>query len=127
MQPNTVSKNIIKKVERTKFKDVKPFMLLGEDALQTPITAADTKETKEQKDCTFKPAGTRVFKVKKTPSPDVYELYNDKMEMQGIACIPTLKISKYMRLLTKSMNMVDKIEATFELSDKFQKWIPIVS
>ena len=122
---------LIKKVERTKYKDVKTFMLLND---KSAIEAAVVGVQRQQDTPTSTiPEGThlpitcsamRVFKVKKTSSPDVYELYNERSELEGIACMPTMNISKYMRSLTKTMNMVDKVDVMCEYSKRFGKWMP---
>ena len=67
----------------------------------------------------------KVFSVRKTSTPDVYDLFEGNNNI-GIACVPTLKISKRLREITKDMNMVDRIDVQFEYSEKFKKWLPCV-
>ena len=64
------------------------------------------------------------FKVKKTNTPDIYEIY-DNMVMVGFAGIPNLRVSKMMRNLTYEMSLVDKLLWKFTWSQKWNKWIPI--
>jgi hypothetical protein len=173
--------NLIKKVERVKYKNVKSFILMEEknglhnkgqntpniDDDNSSTTSHDSKVSKvsgfsSRNSSTFGEISQECINqikteaiincqhvhteplskgdklgqfetkkklyVRKTGTPDIYELYDhniSKLESSGIACVPTLKISKFMRDKTKDMNMVDKIELEFEFSEKFQKWIPI--
>lgn len=66
------------------------------------------------------------FATRKTATPDVYEMLDKHNKVQGIACIPSMKISKAMRDLFADKNLVDRIDIPFEYNPKFQKWIPIV-
>lgn len=118
--------DLIKKVERTKYKEVKTFILLNDEAtLKEAVTMGVPKDVPPTDAQCFPVSNSmRIFKVKKTSSPDVYELYNERSELESIACIPTMSISKYMRSLTKTMNMVDKVDVMCEFSEKFRKWIP---
>lgn len=124
--------NLVKKVERVRYKDVKQFILksdIAQDSASvkssssssgsgsaTPVANAPTSQAA---------CGTRRFYVRKTSTPDVYDLF-DGSSRAGIACVPTLKVSKWMREITKDMNMVDRIELPFEYSMKFGKWVPVV-
>jgi len=65
------------------------------------------------------------FYMKKTNVPDVYELYDSEennLVKEGIAHIPNIKISHYIRNLFRDKNMI-KINCI--KSEKFNKWIPI--
>lgn len=69
----------------------------------------------------------KTFYVRKTGTPDTYELFCESGEKAGVACVPSFKVSKYLRDVTKTLNMIDKIELPFEFSEKFQKWIPLIN
>lgn len=131
--------NLIKKVERVKYKSVKQFILkedgittriqtnMGKDSHECGSSTSETGESRASSEMDFPSSaitGTRKFYVRKTSTPDVYELFDGQNQI-GIACVPTLKISKKMRELTKNMNMVDKTEVLCEFSAKFNKWMPV--
>lgn len=73
----------------------------------------------------IKPNNTK-YQVRKTSNPDVYEMFDSKGIYFDTACIPGLKVSKYMRELFAKKNVVDKIDIDFEFSSKFNKWIPVI-
>ena len=92
--------SVVKKVERVKYKNTSNFML-------------NQNYTK--------------FYVRKTSNPDIYELFDiHTQKPEGMACIPSMKVSKAMRLIFQDKNVVDKIELPCEFSTKFNKWIPVV-
>jgi hypothetical protein len=97
---------LITKVQRTKYKN----FLLIEDMIEPSIMPV---------------ASTQKFYVRKTSNPDVYDLFKHDNTFVDIACVPTLKLSKYMRTIFAEKNIIDKVEMAFEFSDKFKKWIPI--
>ena len=164
--------NLIKKVERIKYKTVKQFILMndnlnndkcGEKCSSTSSVSSVSSVSSLSTDSCYKLnelnrpnkpnrpnepnepnelikpetetkaksisedsiVVNKKFYVRKTSTPDVYDLFDNHTHI-GIACIPTLKISKKMRELTKDMNMVDRIELPFEYSNKFNKWCPSV-
>lgn len=111
--------SVVKKVERKKYKHVSNF-LLNEQPSVPEIT------TKQQ----AQPQSTnsQMFNVRKTSNPDIYELFDAKSnQLIGVAAVPTMKISKAMRLLFEHKNVVDKIALPCEFSDKFNKWIPVIA
>lgn len=123
--------SLVHKVERKKFKDVKEFML-KEDA---PGAKPDESSVKSIKS----PAASvisiedinsleavRKFMVKKTSDPDVYELYTEDSTLFGIACVPNMKTSKYMKKIFQDKNIVTKVELELEYSSRFDKYVPIV-
>jgi hypothetical protein len=70
------------------------------------------------------------FFMKKTTTPDVYELYEAEQEntethslvKEGIAHIPNISTSHYFRNVFKDKNMV---KVSCIKSEKFNKWIPL--
>ena len=50
----------------------------------------------------------KIFNIEKTDKPDVYILYDETNKNVGIACIPTLKISKFLRKIFKDTGLNDK-------------------
>jgi hypothetical protein len=71
------------------------------------------------------PTQTR-FYTKKTSAPDVYDIFDENGTAVGIACIPTMALSKKMRLLFDTKTIVDKVNLPYTYSDKFNKWVPQV-
>lgn len=125
--------NLIKKVERIKYKTVKQFILMNDNLLNekssnsssgadTPVSVKSDSASKSSVQST-PDSLVKNFYVRKTSTPDVYDLFDNNTHI-GIACIPSMKISKKMREITKDMNMVDRIELSFEYSNKFNKWCP---
>ena len=110
--------SVVKKVERKKYKNTGNFLLQLPKEESPVITPEIIKQEKQE--------SMRQFFARKTSNPDTYELFDASNAMQGFACVPTMKISKVMRKMFESKNMVDKIEITCEFSDKFKKWIPVV-
>lgn len=108
--------SVIKKVERKKYKNTSNFML-----------PEDTPAIIEKREEIIKSKHHQSYSVRKTSNPDIYELFDiNTKNLEGIACIPTLKISKAMRALFETKNVVDKIDMDCEYSEKFNKWIPII-
>jgi hypothetical protein len=66
------------------------------------------------------------FQTKKTSAPDVYDLFDDNGINVGIACIPTMVLSKKMRTLFETKSVVDKITLRYVFNEKFKKWVPQV-
>ena len=108
--------SVVKKVERKKYKNTANF-LMPEDAPVIEEKRTDIVDKfKKQK-----------FNIRKTSNPDIYEMFDiSSNNMEGVACIPTMKVSKAMRILFERKNVVDKIEMECEFSEKFNKWIPVV-
>ncbi len=115
--------SLIKKVERNKYKHIKNFLLLDD---QKTIEKQENKISKSSSVVSTEIIdNNNKYFVRKTNNPDVYEMFDAKGNYVDIACIPSMKISKYMRELFSKKNIVDKIELEFEFSQKFNKWIPI--
>jgi hypothetical protein len=113
--------SLVKKVERNKYKHLKNFLLLDDQEAINSKKIVEGLNTKVTDD-----SSTKKFQVRKTNNPDVYELFDGTGSYVDIACVPSLKISKYMRTLFASKNIIDKVDLEFEYSDKFNKWVPIV-
>jgi len=137
--------NLIKKVNREKFKNVKNFLLLNDKEIssKSDSSSVDENPTQEKINSICYQTQTqsfefdnnqnnknekdnKTFSVRKTNNPDIFELYDNNNKYIDIACINTMKASKYMRELFSKANVVDKIEVNFEFSDRFKKWMPII-
>ena len=89
-----------------------------------PREAPPQPQTRESFDLSQK---IRPFNIRKTSNPDIYEIFEvNTNTMAGVACIPTMKVSKYMRNIFENKNVVDKVEIRCEYSEKFKKWIPLM-
>ena len=67
-----------------------------------------------------------VFRILKTESPDIYNLYclnGDELIKDSIALIPNIKISQKMYHLFKNNNKLD-VNMECKLSKVFKRWIP---
>lgn len=123
---------LIKNVKKENFKNNKQFLLFNNDENK------ENDEIKEAEDiiiinkldsiCEFTYGNTsddfKTFKVKKTNTPDIYDLMDNNNNIIGNACVPTMQISKYMRNLFINKNVVDTIEMKFKYSTIFNNWIP---
>jgi len=70
---------------------------------------------------------TSIFTIEKTGTPDVYRLFDTTKNIcVGNACVPTIKVSKYLQQLFENSNVVAKYTLTCQWSSRFQKWIPSV-
>lgn len=131
--------NLIKKVNREKFKNVKNFLLLNDckkmNNNDETLSESSSNSSQQDKETTYlvnndklqlNKEYKKIFYTRKTNNPDIYELYDNNSKYIDIACINTMKISKYMRELFSKANIIDKIEVNYEYSDKFRKWIPVI-
>jgi hypothetical protein len=115
--------SLIQKVMKKKYKSVSSFLLLEDkEKLITNETISTVK--RQSSNCSSKSKESE-FYIKKTSNPDVYELYDDENKLQGTACISSLKTSKMMRNIFNDKNITDKVLMLCELSEKFNKWMPI--
>lgn len=124
--------NLVKKVERTKYKHLKSFML-QEDGKKLLDTSDASSSSSSNNELPIQPtmpkaitASAHEFLVRKTSLPDVYELLDTKLMLVGTACIPSLTVSKYMRELFKNKNIVDTVPIQCTFSQQFNKWVPKV-
>lgn len=118
--------SLIQKVMRKKYKSVSNFLMLedteeimkSESHSSLPRVPSNSNNLQSSKE--------KHFYIKKTVQPDVYELYDVENKNYGHACVPTLKVSKMMRSLFAEKNVTDKILMKCELSEKFDKYIPLM-
>lgn len=116
--------NLIQKVMRTKYKSVSNFLML-EDKEQI---IADKKESMSRDNSSVfnaKQTKEKLFYVKKTSQPDVYEIVDTDGNNQQVACIPTLKVSKMMREIFLMKNVTDKVLMRCEMSENFNRYVPV--
>lgn len=129
--------SLIVKVMRKKYKNVSNFLLeedkacllQNEPVKQPSIESPQRCEPPSREDPRPEMSSqkTKTFMVRKTNLPDVYEMNTTTAaSIVEVACIPSLKISKYMRSLFEFKNVTDKIELVCEYSDRFGKFIPKV-
>lgn len=127
---------LIKKVERFKYNAIasKAFILKDEiiaatkeDVVEPAAPPAPPPPPFPSKQSASGPgteSQSASFWVRKTANPDIYEMFDDGNKNVGIACIPSMKISKKMRELMLDKNLVDRVKLKFTMSSKFQKWVP---
>lgn len=138
--------SLIKKVERIKFADAeKSQFLLKEDFINDKPVELSRKSSKESifeeksieisrksskesgEDIPAVVKNCKKFCIKKTPTPDIYEMYDPTdPRMQTLsACINTMATSKMMKNAFVGKNPTDIVSMVCEYSDKFKKWIPV--
>jgi hypothetical protein len=133
--------NLIKKVERQKFKHVKCFMLREDEQLlknngNEDASSVSSNDSAMHQDASCSSSATRdardarnvvIYNTKKTNMPDVYEILDDNHKIFAVACVPSLAISKFMREIFINKNIVDTVPITYEFSKNFNKWMPVPS
>lgn len=106
---------------RRKYSEVSPFLLnddmkaIQEKDVEKPMMRV--KSTPELKQ--------KVFWIKKTALPDVYDMIDPETKHQGTACVPTMKTSKLLRSVFTDKNVNDKVSVKCEFLETFGKWVPI--
>jgi len=134
---------LVKKVERTKYKDKKSFILkedtghlLDNDTASVSslssqssvISQGDVNTVSSVSSLSPQPSQsnetTRQLCTRKTNLPDVYEVFDTNMSLIGTIAVPTLKISKFMRDTFKNKNIVDNVMLPYSYSETFNKWVP---
>lgn len=72
--------------------------------------------------------GERIFWLRKTENPDVYDLYVNAHiggQKEGVALVPSLKVSKMLRSEFKDATVAVMIPFACSYEPKWQKWLPI--
>jgi hypothetical protein len=127
---------LVKKVERTKYKDVKSFVLKEDrDKLCNTAILNDTASVSSEsstssmksivltsKAVDAETSNVKYFNTRKTNLPDVYELYDD-MNMIGYPAVPSMHISKTLREIFKNKNIIDTVALQYKFSTKRNKWV----
>lgn len=137
--------SLIKKVVRTKYKDITNNTFLTRENIGDARKSASSSSSvssvcdaipplKRQEAALLQdkkvmpPDGeqSRVFYVKKTSQPDIYELYRTDggSGTADIACVPDLRTSKMLRGAFAGLNLTEKKLFTCSWHTKFNKWIP---
>lgn len=129
---------LVKKVERTKYKDIKSFVLKEDrDKLcNNVIIDENASISSESSDISNKSVAIvsqlndntekqniKYFNTRKTNLPDVYELYDDNMVIIGYPAVPSMHISKTLREIFKNKNIIDSVALQYMFSTKRNKWI----
>lgn len=121
--------SLIKKVERFKYNNIKKFISNQDeikiDNHKIEIIEDDTNsKIINTNNDNIENIDTKYFWIRKTNTPDIYDLIDNDNNILGIACVPTMKISKALRNIMMDKNMIDRVKLPFEYSEKFNKWIP---
>lgn len=71
--------------------------------------------------------GERKLYLRKTENPDVFMVFEEEhaKTKMGTAHIPTLSLSKQIRLVFKDLNVVTSISYMCTFNPTFQKWMPV--
>jgi hypothetical protein len=126
--------DLIKKVVRTKYKEIGSFLLNADvhdmlkqpqPQLQPPMKQADELKPAPIAQSHSHNVDGRWFSVQKTNQADLYELYDEKNNCSGVACVNSMITSKMMRELFRNATPTEKIKMVCTFSDRFQKWVPI--
>ena len=70
---------------------------------------------------------TRVFKIRNTTEPDVYELYDEATnELVGAPLVNTLGVSKYLGGMFRNARACSSHSVRCRFNDRFKRWEPII-
>lgn len=72
--------------------------------------------------------GDRVLWLRKTENPDVYDIYPSSQmtsQKEGVAHVPSLKVSKLLRAEFKDATVAVAIPFVCRYDEKWQKWLPM--
>jgi mRNA capping enzyme, catalytic domain len=115
---------LVTKVERTKYKHLKSFVLKEDrDKLTHDIETTSICSDTSHKTLHNVSVNTECFNTRKTNLPDVYEIYNNDMLLIGYPAVPSLNISKTLRETFKNKNIVDTVLLQYGYCNKLNKWI----
>lgn len=119
--------SLIKAVVR-QVKDVPDFRCMDDPPTSTsismpvPVTESDNRTGQVHTD-TNVDDGLTVMQLHKTDNPDVYEVYRDNIK-QGLATVPTLKVSKMLRAVFKNATVAMYIPFKCKYVPSSSKWLP---
>ena len=123
--------SLVKSVSR-KVKDNPEFMdatLLQAQAAPEPTSMPDTTVAERSRSPSpIKSQGENVLWLRKTETPDVYDVHgsaNMASKKLGIAHVPSLKISKMLRAEFKDATVAVMIQFACAFNEKWQKWEPL--
>lgn len=111
------------------------FSSMPEDAQQQVVTQPPPPPPPPRHQTVDKPnVGMINWWTRKTPQPDVYELYDDddvnlntsSPSFIGIAHVSSLPMSRWMRNLFSDSNMFQKKSLSFHWNKEFHKWTPVI-
>ena len=95
-----------------------PAVLGGEARGEAPAVLGEAREEAR--------ATRQHLWARRTSMPDVYVLESLSNKEVGVACMPTMEASRFMRNIFKDKNINDRVEIECEQSPSFDgKWLPI--
>lgn len=118
--------SLIKKVVRTKYKDIsQTTFLTNESVVVEQGKILSNTDNLSQHHASENDKSEKIFTVRKTSQPDIYELMDDNNGQVHIACIPGLSTSKMMRVLFAGASLTDRKKVLCKFHEKFKKWVPM--
>jgi site-specific recombinase XerD len=118
--------SLIVKVTKVKYKTKANFLLMNDIKQHDVKTVVkDVPEAVQEERETLNTE--KIFYIRKTNAPDIYELYEDASSMQihSYASVNTLQTSKSMHNHFIHANVCEKKPFKCQYSEKFKKWVPI--
>lgn len=124
--------SVVVKVVKQKYKDHGNFLLNPDD-----VANPKTNEVKEINTYRIKPVvdthkaedtvvpQTTKYYLRKTSSPDIYDLFDEKQSLNMTACVNTLATSKMLKQAFKDKTLVDKLLFECSYCSQFGKHIPV--
>ncbi len=123
--------SLIVKVMRKKYKSVSNFLLsehVQDGDAAPPFAPSDAASSVSSFSVSSAESseGAKVFVVKKSSLPDVYDMVDPSDNSTHMACVPTLETSKFLRRVFADKNVNDKVSLLCKQSERFsERWIPI--
>lgn len=117
---NYTSRGLLFKPMFFKFKDI--LLNFDNNLVKQPHKSKCSKNNQFIEE----PITNNEFVVKKTNTPDVYDLFNRRTNVfVGHACVNTLSVSKHLSELFKNASIQTSFTMRCVYNDKFKKWTPL--
>lgn len=118
--------SVVIKVTKTKYKTAGNFLTSPLDIEPGPCPSAHQEQKGDIVTHTTSTL-THLFHIKKTSTPDVYEMLDPETGEVHIACVNTLATSELLYHTFYDKNLLDRVPFRCHFSEKFGKWIPVES
>jgi len=116
--------SLVKKVYRKKFSESQGF-LSNEDMDKIKNDTSAKPQSSLPRISSQPNLMYRLFWVRKTNLPDVFIIIDLETRKEEMACVPSMKVSKFLREVFLEKNANEKVTMKCERSEMFDRWIPI--
>lgn len=126
--------SLIDNSKKVKYTNMKDNIYLDKSVIDAQFDIPSIKSSDTHNICVTTNTGPSMYKsihkdrefyVKNTELPDTFELYDEKKELYGIACVPTLQASQYLNTMFKDTMLNEMKKIVFVYNNNFKnKWVP---